>query len=535
MPGAERGGLHRRAACLLREDGAGAAVVARHLAEADPVGEDWAVEALADGARQALAHGDPATAAAWLRRGLAEPGAAPVRAQMLRDLGLAEQRLGDRAADGHLRQAFSLFDDPIGRAEILRALLVGLLTEGRGDEVLRMLEATLPELAARDPDLAEQVEAEVLSAARHTLTASLWLADRLRSWRGRAHPDRPGGRLLLANLATQCALDGGSSEETARLAGLALAGGRLHQEQAVDAMPLYQVIWQLTAAERLEPAEEALALALADARRRGSVVGFALGSLFHSYLELARGDVPAAEADAAAALDAAHQAWEGWLATPAVVAALLDVHMQQGRLEEGLRLLERFGWDGELPDSVPFRLLLHSRGMLRLGAGRPREAAADLLEHLHRERRLQALSAHLVPSHAGAALALRATGDVDAAAAHAAQACAAAQAWGAPRVVAYTLRVRATLEAPQTAPATLTEALRLLQDLPARLEEAWVRRDLGAALVRRGPPRGRRPRAAGGTRPGPPLRGAGGGRGRARRADRLRLPAGGRRPRASTR
>ena len=251
-------------------------------------------------------------------------------------------------------------------------------------------------------------------------------------------------------------------------------------------MPLYQAIWQLTAAERLEPAEEALALALADARRRGSVVGFALGSLFHSYLELARGDVPAAEADAAAALDAAHQAWEGWLATPAVVAALLDVHVQQGRLEEALRLLERFGWDGELPDSVPYRLLLHSRGLLRLGAGRPREAAADFLEHLHRERRLQALSAHLVPSHAGAALALRATGDVDRAAAHAARACAAAQAWGAPRVVAHALRVRATLEAPQTAPATLTEALRLLRGSPARLEEAWVRRDLGAALVRRG-------------------------------------------------
>ena len=121
-------------------------------------------------------------------------------------------------------------------------------------------------------------------------------------------------------------------------------------------MPLYQAIWQLTAAEHFEPAEEALALAQKDARRRGSVVGFALGSLFHSYLELARGDVPAAEADASAALDAAHQAWEGWLATPAVVAALLDVHVQQGRLEEALRLLERFGWDGELPDSVPYRL-----------------------------------------------------------------------------------------------------------------------------------------------------------------------------------
>jgi DNA-binding CsgD family transcriptional regulator len=470
----------------LREDEADPAVIAAHIAEVDVIGETWALDALAAAAREALAHGDPATAVARLRRGLAEPGRPRERARLLRDLGLAEQRLGNRAAIGHLQQAFALSDHAVGRAEILRALLLGPLTEGRGDDVRHMLDTILPDLAARDPDRAERVEAEVLSAARHTLTPSLWVAERLRSWRGRASPERPGGRLLLANLATLCALDGGSAAETAHLAALALADGRLHTDQTAYSMPIYQAIWQLTATEELDRAERALSQALADARQRGSVVGFALASLFHSYLELARGAVPAAETHALAALEAARQLPRDWFALPAIAAALLDVFVEQNRREEGEGLLGERGWTADLPDSVPYRLLLHSRDWLRLAGGRAREAAADFCEHLRREGRLQALSTHLVPSHSGAALTFVAAGAVDRARPHAAQSLAEAHAWGAPRGVARALRVRAKLEPPPVAAATLTEALRLLTGSPARLDEAWTRFELGAMLIRLG-------------------------------------------------
>jgi DNA-binding CsgD family transcriptional regulator len=483
-PESERRRLAEAAARCLGQDRVEAPIVARHLAAVDAIGEPWVVEMLTDAAEQALAHGDPATATVWLRRALEEPVQPECRARLLRRLGLAEARLGDAAASEHLRAAFALFDDPRERAQTLRPLLLGMLAEGRGDEVLRMLDASLPGLAAGDPDLVEQIEAEILSAARHTTTASLWAADRLRSWRGRANPDRPGGRLLLANLATQCALDGGPADEAARLAELALGDGRLLEEQTSDTLPVFQAVWQLTAAERLDRAEQELDRALADARRRGSVAGFALGSTFHSYLELARGRVAAAEADATAALAATRETEPGVFLLPAIVAALLDVLVQQARLGEALRLLGEHGWTGELPDSNPYRLLLHSRGHVRLAAGAAADATRDFLEHLERERRLQALSTHLVPSQAGAALALLAAGEPGRAAAHADRALAEARAWSAPRTVGRALRVRARLAPPPDAATMLEEATRLLERSPARLEEAWVRLDLGVALVR---------------------------------------------------
>ncbi|HEY1245545.1 MAG TPA: AAA family ATPase, partial [Hyphomicrobiaceae bacterium] len=174
---AERSVSHARAARLLLDEGADVGIVARHLAESDPLGEEWATDALRRAAQHALAHADPGSAVTWLRRCLDEPLAVQLRAAVLHELGIAEQRLGDLQAEIHLRQAFNLAQDPVARAETLRALLLQLLSTGSGDEVLRMLDATLPQLATRDVDLARRVEAEVLSAARHSVSSSLWAAD----------------------------------------------------------------------------------------------------------------------------------------------------------------------------------------------------------------------------------------------------------------------------------------------------------------------------------------------------------------------
>jgi DNA-binding NarL/FixJ family response regulator len=196
--------------------------------------------------------------------------------------------------------------------------------------------------------------------------------------------------------------------------------------------------------------------------------------------------VPAAEADAASALDAAHHADERWFGTPAAVAALVDVYVEQDRLSDAERLIATHGWASDLADTVPLRLLLFTRGRLRLALGQPHAALRDFLEHVRREQQLRALSAHFAPSHAGVALALAATGQVEAARVHATQALESARAWGAPRVVARALRVQASLEPPDTAAATLDHAARLLEPSPARVDEAWARLELGNVLVRLG-------------------------------------------------
>jgi hypothetical protein len=327
--------------------------------------------------------------------------------------------------------------------------------------------AELAGIATHDPDAALVIEAEVLSASRHTVTAALWNAQRLRAWRGRLGDRRPGERLLLANVASQIALDGGCAADAAQAALRALRGGRLLEEQTADAMPVYQAVWVLTAAERLRPAQAVLDQALDRATRSGSPVGFALASLFRSYLELARGDLPRAEAEAQSALDAAFQLPGGWFALPAVVAGLLDVLVERDRLDDGRRLLERTGTAADLPDSTPARLLLCSRGRLRLALGRVEEAVGDVLELERRERQWHVLATHLVPRHETAAAALAAAGDLRGAHRHARLGVQAARRWGAARTIARALRARASLEPPATAAATLGQAVALLEGSPA--------------------------------------------------------------------
>jgi DNA-binding CsgD family transcriptional regulator len=497
IPPARRAELHGRAARALAGAGVAPARLAEHLTATIPAGDPWVVDRLLAAAGDALAGGDPAGTRRLVERALREPLGERERAALLRLDGLAALRLGDPLAVDRLREALALTPDPAGRAPVVRALLQGLLAGGRVAELADTAAAELAGIAAHDPDAALAIEAEVLSASRHTVTAALWNAQRLRAWRDRLGDRRPGERLLLANVASQIALDGGCAADAAQAALRALGGGRLLEEQTADAMPVYQAVWVLIAAERLQPAQTVLDQALDRAAGSGSPVGFALASLFRSYLELARGDLPRAEAEAQSALDAACQLRGGWFALPAVVAGLLDVLIERDRLDDGRRLLERTGTAADLPDSTPARLLLCSRGRLRLALGRVEEAVGDILELERRERQWHVLAIHLVPRHETAAVGLAAAGDLRGARRHARLGLQAARRWGGARTVARALRVRASLEPPAAA-ATLEEAVVLLEGSPARLDLAWALHDLGRAAARSGEHAGaeRRLRAA---------------------------------------
>src|SRR5581483_10055960 len=70
LPAHERARMHRRAAAVLWENGAGAERVAPHLALTAPAGDRWAMERLREAARAALAAGAPSSAAELLGRAL---------------------------------------------------------------------------------------------------------------------------------------------------------------------------------------------------------------------------------------------------------------------------------------------------------------------------------------------------------------------------------------------------------------------------------------------------------------------------------
>ena len=86
----EQAGLHAAAARLLEHEGASAEHIAAHLLATDPTGDDWVVESLRAAARGAAANGAVDSAAAYLRRALAEPPSEPVRPDVLFELGFAE-------------------------------------------------------------------------------------------------------------------------------------------------------------------------------------------------------------------------------------------------------------------------------------------------------------------------------------------------------------------------------------------------------------------------------------------------------------
>jgi ATP/maltotriose-dependent transcriptional regulator MalT len=183
--------------------------------------------------------------------------------------------------------------------------MLALMGAGRSEEVEPLLDPAIEAAAAIDPDLALQLEAEVLSVARLSVRNQIWSRARLERWRGKTQARTPGERLLLAILCNQVALSGGTASEAARLAEHALGDGVLFSEQTADAQPFYFATYVLAGAGHFDRAAGLLGTARDDAVTRGSALGYAMASVFRSYVEFAAGRITQAEAEAADALRAA--------------------------------------------------------------------------------------------------------------------------------------------------------------------------------------------------------------------------------------
>lgn len=486
IPSARRSALHRRAVELLAGAGSTLDRIGAQLRVTEPAGDPLVVDQLRASATSALATGDPATAAVLLERALAEPAPGELRPALLYELGTAELRSQSGGAIEHLRHAHELAVDVRHRVVILRALMLALLGAGRAKEVERLLDPVVEAATALDPDLALQVEAEVLSVALHSARKEIWTRARLERWRGKVEGRTPGERSLLASLCLQATISDATSAEAAELAEQALGDGLLLSEQTADAMPFYQAVYVLASSSRLDRAAALLDTARADAVARGSELGFALASLFRSYVELVAGHVGEAEVEATNALRAAHddQVWPAGF--PACVAAVIDVLGVQGRTALAERLLHDHDLAGSLADSVSHRVLLHSRGQLRLIAGDLDRALDDFDELDFREASWATLNPWLNNHRHGAVVALVRLGRVGEARDRARRALEAARHWGANHVVGRAEVALGLASPPPEAETHLTEAITLLAASPARLDLASARVELGALRRRLG-------------------------------------------------
>ena len=491
---AELAAAHRDAATLLADAGEREDVLVPHLLGAQATGDPWLVGALRNAAERATARGAAEVSAHYLARALAEPPPQHERADLLRELGVAEFHAGLPDAHRNLMAAVELAADPQGRARASLAAARALFLMGRPGEAVAVCERAVADLANRVPELQRELEVELVGAARQDITYRP-LALRVLAAHSATQPHSGPECMMLANLAVEEAASLGSRERTVELAEQAFRGGWLFDPRAVVTLPL--ALYALTLAGRAQLALRHCDEALAKHRVRGEVQGCAVVLAFRSHIAHQTGDVRAAVNDARESLELA-RAHDVRFIEAHAVAWLVDALVATGDHDEAERAIVE---QAELiADGRVFvaQRLLSARGQLRLAQGRPDEAVADLRACGRRLEAWNTRNPWLCPWIGQLVLALLARGDRAEALETAAEALQLARGWGAPFVLAESLRVVGLATGGDGGEELLREAVAVAATGESPLEEARALATLGAALRRAG-----RPKEARG-----PLRGA---------------------------
>jgi DNA-binding CsgD family transcriptional regulator len=478
IPAHERAQEHARAAEVLAAAGASAEQVAAQLLLAPAESVADAAGPLRDAATRAAAEGAPASAAAYLRRALAEPLPDGDRADLLLELAAAELTLGEPRVVERLREAVGLTE---GERRARAGLELGraLYWSRRAEEAVGALEAALAE-PGLDEALRLRLEAELTMNAARIPSQHEEALRRLAAVEADAGAG-PGARMLLVLKAYAAAAQGEGREQAAAWA-----------EEAFAAMPKEERAWSyvgglyaLLFADRLEEGLRVIDGTLADARRRGAAFAVSGMLLMRTIFGYARGTLAEAEADARMALEALPH--REALFMPHVHGWLIQVLVERGEPAEAVALLEALEADvGPFPEDFAHAPLLRARGVVAAARG---DHATALADQLALGRVLAALSHHnpAVSSpgwRSEAALAHHALGDDEAALALAREEVELARAWGAPRPLGRALRVLGLVEGGAEGIERIAEAVALLDGSPARLEHAYALADLGAALRR---------------------------------------------------
>jgi DNA-binding CsgD family transcriptional regulator len=484
MTALERSDRHTRAAHLLLESGVDPERVAAHLllvppAPAPEEASAKSVTILRDAARSARCRGASESAVAYLRRADSEPVSGPERADLLLELGMAEALVSGNAAVAHLREAHALLDDPIRRAKTAQ-MLGRQLFFLRPDESVAVFTQALDEIAGMEPELERILEAGLITNAIFWPKIYEEARRRLERIRAQLSDGSVAEKMLLALLAFHDARANMPAAEAVALARRALADGALLPGEVSSGPYILASIVLATADE-----DDAVAMfdaAVADAHRRGSIIAFAAAKAHRAETFLFRGDLHEAEAEARGAF-VSRDTWGMSAAFPGLLASFLgEALMEQGRLDEAAAVMSR-GETGET-EMVRADVFHDRRARLRLLTG---DLEGGLEQMLEAGRRFEAVGGRnpgFMPWRSEAALALLQLGRPEEAAPLAREELELARVWGAPRALGAALRAAGLVEGGRQGLALLQEAVELLADSPAKLEQAKARTELGAALRR---------------------------------------------------
>lgn len=480
---ARRSALHLRAAHLLSRDGCDLARVAVHLAGAPSCGDPWVVETLREAAARAVAQGASALAVRYLLRALDEPPPVKARGELLAELGCAEAVLGSPQAPEHLEAALALIEAPERRARLQLELGRSRLFSGDPLRARKAFEEGEAVLGEPESELGRELRAAWWMVAMLDRGANQQaLAREIADVEASPAPLSRGQRQLLAQLAQQRAFAGRPPDELRALALRAWSDGALLREETSDGLAWPLVTGTLLVADELELEVEICDAVLADARGRGSPMGFATASYCRAWPLLYRGQVVDAAADAQAALDARRDGWRAYLgcATAIFAAAMLE----QGSPGAARTALAEALDDAQLRLSSEFCITVWADGLVLLAEDRPLDALQTLLRAGEGVMAIGIDPAGMIAWRSDASIAAARAGESERAAALAQEALTAAAAGGVPRAIAAALRARSRLEPVEEAIRTLGAAAKALDSSPPRLETAHVLVELGSALRR---------------------------------------------------
>jgi len=203
---------------------------------------------------------------------------------------------------GHLRQALECARDAQTRFEAGQQCMWALGYSGRMEEAIKLGIELLAGVGVEDEELALRLQGELASLAQFAPAFAKAALQRLRPYEGRLRGATSGERLVLASLAFGAANRGESPAETARLARLALADGKLLHDHGLGSLPYFFAVWALMHADRLDEAERYFDLAIDEARERGSTAIFGSASGCRCQVLIRQGRLAEAEAEALSVL-----------------------------------------------------------------------------------------------------------------------------------------------------------------------------------------------------------------------------------------
>ncbi len=482
IPGPVRAALHRRSAMLLADEGADISVISTHLNEADPAGDQRAVELLQRAAGEAASRGEPQVAAALLRRALLEPPEAEQRAALFVQLARAEAASGSATAPEMFEHALTLMDTAEAKATLQRELGLALVANGQWPAAREAFERGLASVPAQASELKARLEAGFLSTAWITMEDRAEVGERLDRILAATEIGAANRDLVMWVAFQQSSMVSARAPEVAALVKRAFAEAPMdvltHEGQVVEvgAGALLQT-------DELPLEVDILTRALDSARSTGPIAKAGVYAYCRSWPHLLMGRLTDAIADAEEALRAAEVGWETFVPAAATVAALAHIERDELDAAGELIALDPERW-GQRIDSVM---------LVPLAAGRLALARGDVAGAAEQFRRAGDSAGNAFIRNPGPtdwrgwlAIALLGLDRRAEARELARELLEIARAWDAVWPLVGALRVAGVVEGGREGLAMLREAEALLSASPARLENARLLVDLGAALRRNG-------------------------------------------------